>query len=76
MSREEIIEDIKANGGINTDKNTSNKDWLKLLIALGIITLGASQMDTIDNAFDANGNLTESGSDSLSDFQNQNTCSP
>ena len=74
MSREEIIEDIRANGGINTDSNTSNKDWLKLLIALGIITLGASQMDDIDDAFDANGNIVDS--DLVSDFQNQNTCSP
>ena len=72
MSREEIIEDIRANGGINTDSNTSNKDWLKLLIALGIITLGASQMDDIDDAFDANGNIVDS--DLVSDFQNQNTC--
>lgn len=77
LTRDEIIADIMANGGINSGKNKNNKDWLKLLIALGIITIGASQMDNINNSFDVNGNFTDS--DQLSDFlgsENGEYCTP
>lgn len=77
MSREEILEDIKNNGGTSAGKGSSDKDWLKLLIALGVITVGASQMDNLESSFNANGDAVNP--DFLSDLNsssgNANQCS-
>lgn len=67
MSREEILADITANSGAKARKNRNDKDWITLLIALGVITVGASQMDNLGSSFDANGKLDNS-SNILSDF--------
>lgn len=69
MSREEILEDIRMNGGTNVGKSSNDKDWLKLLIALGVITIGASQMDKFENSFNDNGEATSL--DFVSDFGSQ-----
>lgn len=69
MSREEIINDILTNG---KDKSVSNKDWVKILIALGIITVGADQISNVLEGVDESGSVVNS--DMFSDFQSNYQC--
>jgi hypothetical protein len=75
MSREEIIADIKANGGVNTRGDVNDKDWIKLLVALGVVTLGASQLDHLNAGLTEEGSFTNSDWVSDLSLTNNNSCS-
>lgn len=59
-------EEIKANGDDHAGHKDSDRYWLKLLTALGFLTLGASQQNNINLGFNEQGDLDNS--DWVNDF--------